>query len=184
MNFSQHWQLEGKHAILGASQHAWINYSEDKMTERYLNMKSVERGTELHALAAQLIKNRVKLEKKKLTLNMYVNDAIGFGMSPEVLLRYSDIAFGTADAILYDERKKMLRIHDLKTGKTPASMDQLHIYMAFFCGEYRLKPDEIKSELRIYQNDEIKVDIPDPEEIQRIMDQADRFTKLIQKMEE
>ena len=76
-------------------------------------------------------------------------------MTPEQVLFYSVNAFGTADAIAFDERSKLLRIHDLKTGVTPASMAQLHVYAALFCLEYDKPPFEIKYDLRIYQNDEI-----------------------------
>ena len=47
-------------------------------------------------------------------------------MTPEQILYYSDNCFGTADAILF--RNNFLRIHDLKTGKIPAHMEQLEIY--------------------------------------------------------
>ena len=100
-------------------------------------------------LRAQCIMLNQKLPKSKQTLNMYVNDAIGFKMTPEQILYYSDNCFGTADAILF--RNNFLRIHDLKTGKIPAHMEQLEIYAALFCLEYKVKPADIEMELRIYQ---------------------------------
>lgn len=157
MNFNEHWNLQGKHAFLGASKYHWINYSHDKLIQSYLNFQAVERGTELHELAAKMINMGIKAQKTKQTFNMYVNDAIGFGMSPEVVLYYSDNCFGTTDAIRWDEKKRFLRIHDLKTGVTPAHMEQLEIYAALFCLEYHVDPMTIKIELRLYQNDEILV---------------------------
>ena len=87
---------------------------------------------------------------------MYVNDAIGFKLRPEQILYYSPNCFGTADAI--DLRGDLLRIHDLKTGKVPAHIEQLMIYAALFCLEYGIKPSDIDTELRIYQGDDILVE--------------------------
>lgn len=121
-----------------------------------------------------MIQLGIKPQKTKQTFNMYVNDAIGFGMSPEVVLYYSDNCFGTTDAIRWDEKHRFLRIHDLKTGVTPAHMEQLEIYAALFCLEYRMDPLTIKFELRLYQNNEIIIcnEETDPEinqTIKRIM---------------
>lgn len=135
------------------------------------------RGTELHDLASRLIKLKQKLPRSKKTINMYVNDAIGFQMEPEQVLYYSENAFGTADAISFRDNK--LRIHDLKTGNIPAHMEQLMIYAAYFCLEYKIKPGEIEMELRIYQNDEIIVHNPTAEEILPIMDSIIRFDNII-----
>lgn len=122
-----------------------------------MNYQAVERGTQLHALAADMITMGIKAQRTKQTFNMYVNDAIGFGMAPEVVLYYSDNCFGTTDAIRWDDKKRFLRIHDLKTGVTPAHMEQLEIYAALFCLEYHVDPLTIKLELRLYQSDEIIV---------------------------
>jgi hypothetical protein len=157
MKFNTHYNLQGKHAFLGASKWNWINYDEDKLITTYQNFEAVERGTRLHALAASMITEGVKAQRSKQTLNMYVNDAIGFRMNPEVVLYYSDNVFGTTDAIRYDEKKKFLRIHDLKTGVTPAHMEQLMIYAALFCLEYHIDPMSISMELRIYQNNDILI---------------------------
>ena len=109
-----------------------------------------------------------------------MNDAIGFRMVPEQILYYSDNCFGTADAIIF--KNNFLRIHDLKTGIIPAHMEQLRIYAALFCLEYKVKPGEIDMELRIYQNDEIIVDIPTAEDIAPIMDRIVVSDKIITKM--
>jgi hypothetical protein len=189
MNFNEHSDLEGQHAFLGASQYHWLNYDEDKLTEVYRNFKARQRGTELHDFAKTCIKLKQRLPRSKQTLNMYVNDAIGYRMVPEQVLVYSDNAYGTCDAICF--KKDLLRIHDLKTGITPASMNQLMIYMALFCLEYSMKPTDFQAELRIYQNNEIifcnnesEPELPDI--IAHIMDKIIFFDKKINelKMEE
>ena len=177
MDFNRHLYLEGKHAYLSASKYHWIRYSEEKLIDNFLNMRAARRGTELHNLASELIRLGVKLPNNKQTLNHYVNDAIGYRMTPEQTLVYSDNAFGTADAIAF--RKNKLRIHDLKTGITPASPEQLEIYAAFFCLEYGVKPFEIDIELRIYQNDECLIFDPDRDSIFHIMDRVVTFDKII-----
>ena len=79
---------------------------------------------------------------------MYVNDAIGFRMRPEQPLFYSENCFGTADAISFDEKKKYLRIHDLKTGVGKVKLDQLLIYASLFCLEYNFKPGDMIFDLK------------------------------------
>ena len=125
MNFNKHSKLEGQHAFLGASKYHWIRYSEEKLAESYSNFLATQKGTMLHEFAAQCIRLGQKLPKSHKTLNMYVNDAVGFKMVPEQLLYYSDNCFGTADSIVF--RNGLLRIHDLKTGTTPTHMEQLEI---------------------------------------------------------
>lgn len=141
---------------------------------------AAQRGTELHTLAHQLIRLGVKLPANKKTLNMYVNDAIGHRLTPEQILHYSDNCYGTADAIGF--RRNRLRVHDLKTGLNEASMHQLEVYVALFCLEYRFKPFEIETELRIYQNDEVVVSEPDPDEIMHIMDKIITFDRRISEL--
>ena len=180
MNFNDHSRLEGQHALLGASTYNWINYDEDRLMTYYRNMLAKQKGTELHEFAAQCIKLNQKLPKSQKTLNMYVNDAIGYGMQPEQVLYYSDICFGTTDAISF--RNNLLRIHDLKTGATPAHMEQLMIYAALFCLEYSRKPSDIEMELRIYQDNNVVVCVPEPEVIMDIIQKIISFDKIINKM--
>ena len=181
MNFNKHFNLEGQHAFLGASKFHWINYTDDKLTEAYKRFTAAQRGTELHEFAAQCIRLKQRLRGNKTTLAMYVNDAIGFRMTPEQVLYYSDNCFGTADAISF--RDNFLRIHDLKTGVTKTHMEQLLVYTALFCLEYRVKPYELDGvELRIYQNDEILVHNPEVDEIVPIIDKIKTFDKLIEKI--
>ena len=182
MNFNRHSNLVGQHAFLGASKYHWINYDDEKVAESYLKFLAVQKGTILHEFAAQCITLGQKLPKSRKTLNMYVNDAIGFKMTPEQILYYSDNCFGTADAISF--RDSFLRIHDLKTGAIPAKMEQLKIYAALFCLEYKIKPGEIGMELRIYQNDEVAYHEPKADEIAPIMDRIITSDKIISKIRE
>lgn len=180
MNFNNHLNLEGQHAFLGASKYHWINYDESKVAESYTKFLATRKGTVLHDFAAQCIKLGQKLPKSKKTLNMYVNDAIGFKMIPEQVLFYSENCFGTTDSISF--RNRLLRIHDLKTGVIPAHMEQLEIYAALFCLEYKIKPADIDIELRIYQHDEILYHTPTAEDIVPIIDKIITFDKVITKL--
>lgn len=181
MNFNEHYQVKGMHAFLGASKWHWINYDIEKLKSAYLNFLTVQRGTELHEFAADAIRLGIKLPGSKKTLNMYVNDAIGFRMTPEQVLYYSPNCFGTADSISF--RKNMLRIHDLKTGRVPAHFEQLEIYVSLFCLEYKFKPSDIGIELRIYQNDDILQHIPEEDKINAIMNKIVEFDKAIDEFE-
>lgn len=182
MNFNSHKNLEGQHAFLSASNYSWINYSEGKVADAYAKWRAAQKGTLLHAFAAQCIILGQKLPRSEKTLNMYVNDAIGYKMTPEQVLYYSPNCFGTADTISF--RNNFLRIHDLKTGETPAKMEQLMIYAALFCLEYDYKPQDIQMELRIYQSDEVLVHNPTIEDIFPIMDRIVTFDKIINSMKE
>lgn len=178
MNFNKHYDLVGEHAFLSASKYHWTNYDPDKVSAAYLKYLAVQKGTELHDFARRCIELKERLPKSKKSLNCYVNDAIGFRMKPEQVLYYSSNAFGTADTISF--RDKLLRIHDLKTGVSPVSMRQLEIYAAYFCLEYKIDPEEIDIELRIYQLDEVIIHKPAPEDIRRIMIKTVEFDKIIQ----
>lgn len=180
MNFNNHSSYEGKHAFLGASTYHWINYDENKLIDTYTRRLAAQRGTELHEFAAQCIRLGQKLPRSHKTLNLYVNDAIGYKMIPEQILYYSDNCFGTADAIIF--RNKLLRIHDYKSGVTPANMNQLLVYTAIFCLEYKYKPSDIDVELRIYQGDEILYCKPTVEDILPIIDKIITFDKIINKI--
>ena len=140
------------------------------------------KGTEMHELAAMLIKQHVRLPEEGKTFDMYVNDAIYYDLQPEQKLYYSDNCFGTADAISFDERDYFLRIHDLKTGVNPASLHQLEIYAALFFLEYDLPVNEVEMELRIYQNNDILQSNPTVVDIAPIMDKIVTFDKLIEQI--
>lgn len=180
MIFNQHSSLEGLHAPFSASQYHWLRYDDEKAIEIYRNKKASEMGTKLHAWAKETIDLGIKQPRSKKTIYSYVNDAIGYQMNTEVVLFYSERFFGTADAISF--KNGLLRIHDLKTGRIPAHMDQLLIYAALFCLEYKVKPGEIKYELRIYQNDNVEVFCPTAEDVAPVIDKIIHLDKLFQSL--
>lgn len=183
MNFNQHYALTGKHALLGASQHAWLNYTPEKMQTTYFNMLKKEKGTELHALASSCIVNRIKVASLKKALNLFINDAIGFRMDSEVVLYYSDNCFGTADAIKFEDGE--LRIHDLKTGERPVTnFGQLDIYAALFCLEYSVDPKQISIVERLYQGREWHESQPDAVDIASIMEKIKEFDALVDELKQ
>ena len=180
MNFNKHFNVEGLHAFLSASKYHWVNYDEEKLATSFNRYQAAQMGTRLHEFACECIRLGIKLPKTKKTLNMYVNDSIGFKMETEQILYYSENCFGTADSISF--KNNFLRIHDLKTGVNPSSVTQLEIYTALFCLEYDVNPNEIEIELRLYQNDEIVIHIPLIEDILYIMEKIIRFDKEIDKL--
>lgn len=205
MIFNDHSKLEGQHAFLGASTYHWLRWDDENLEKRYYGQFAQTIGTALHELAKDLIQNRIKLaknDKKIIDITLgklmiprgaydseeilidllpFVNDAIGFRMTPEVILYYSLSCFGTTDAIAFDEFNKILRIHDYKSGITPAKMDQLMIYAALFCLEYKKNPFDFATELRMYQNGEVITLIPEPTEIEGVMNLIVSKNKLILK---
>ena len=184
MKFYDHKNLAGLHAPFTASQSSWLRYDDDKVIEVYEHKKAAAMGTRLHAWAAETISLGLKQPKTKKTICAYVNDAIGFKMDTEVVLFYSERFFGTADAICF--RNGMLRIHDLKTGKVgkiEEHMEQLEVYTALFCLEYKVRPGDIQIELRVYKNDEVISWNPTAEDIVPIMDKIVHLDKLLQKID-
>lgn len=209
MQWNKHSDLEGKHAFLSASKHYWLGYSEERLITSFQNENRKELGTVLHAFAAANIENCITMPKSNRdmikmikifmlgqkssrdlidaltylplividTLRAYINDAIGFKMKPEVVLFYSKYCFGTADTISF--RNKLLRIHDFKSGDIAASMDQVMIYAALFCLEYKINPADIKIELRIYQGGEVKMYEPTAVEISDIGNHIIESDKII-----
>ena len=158
-------------------------YDDEKAIEVYLNKKASEMGTRLHQWAKDTIDLGIRQPRSKKTIYAYVNDAIGYKMNTEVVLFYSERFFGTADAISF--KNGVLRIHDLKTGKRPVHMEQLEIYAALFCLEYRIKPSTINTELRLYQNNEIIYHNPKTDELLPIMDKivtTDKFMNTIKEV--
>ena len=95
MIFNNHSNLAGQHAFLGASKYHWLNYTDEKLADTYIRQQATQRGTILHDFAAQCITLGQKLPRSTKTLNMYVNDAIGFKLTPEqvLLFRYSRCYF-------------------------------------------------------------------------------------------
>jgi hypothetical protein len=179
MSFNRNTRLVGQHAFLSPSNYHWLDYDAEKLRASFFNKQQARRGDEEHAYAQKAIDLRIKQAEIPTTLNMYINDAIGFRMEAEIPLYYSDDCFGTCDAIGF--RDNTLRISDLKTGITPASMKQLLIYAGIFFFEYRevAKPANTRVILRIYQNDVIEELEPDPAEIMRTMSQIRAQAALI-----
>lgn len=176
---------EGSHAPFAASSYSWLNYDGDKALKYYISLMTKRRGTEFHEFAKYCIKLRMPLklvrgDDVRCTVARYVNDAIKYDMRPEQLVFYSRNFFGTADAIMFDEQKSLLRIHDLKTGLTPAKLDQLLIYDALFCLEYNYNPDDIEHVVCIYQNNDTLDDNPTGEMIRPIMDKIITFDQIIE----
>lgn len=209
IKWNDHKLLEGKHALMGGSNWHWLNWTDENFESRYYSKYATDMGTAIHALASDCIKSRTKLNKgdkhlidialykagipasafdtEAILLNLmpFVNDAIGYRMDSEIILYYSFWCFGTADAIGYYEKEKILRIYDLKTGTIPAHMEQLMIYTAMFCLEYHISPKTIKTfDLRIYQNMEIVEYKPNPEDIENIMNIIAKRSKQIQNFRE
>ena len=184
MKFYDHRNLNGLHAPFTASQSTWLRYDDEKAAEVYSNMKAAKMGTRLHEWAAETIKLGLKQPKSKKTIYAYINDAIGYKMEPEIVLFYSERFFGTADAICF--RNGVLRIHDLKTGKIgkiESHMEQVEVYAALFCLEYKVRPSDIKIELRIYKNDEVIVWNPTEEVIVPIMEKIIHLDKLLEEID-
>lgn len=206
MIFNKHLELEGRHAILSPSKPYWMNYDDESLKKYYISCFATEIGTLTHEYACDRIRFRMPLDPEneeakngllmhlmkngipfrvidldRIFYNMvpYVNDGIGFKMECEVKLKYSDLCFGTADAICV--RRNQLRIHDLKTGTTPAHMEQLLTYAALFFHEYKrdYRPSTMKTELRIYQNQDILTHHPTTEEIRAAMDRIVHDDKVL-----
>lgn len=111
------------------------------------------------------------------TVRMYVNDGVTYRMTPEQELYFSEYFYGTTDSISFNNDK--LRIHDLKTGLRPAHIEQLLVYAALFCLEYKIDPQKIDMDLRVYQFGEINDYTPNAEEITEIMDKIKDSNMII-----
>lgn len=176
MRFKKHLRLEGEHAFLSPSNYHWINYSDQRLEDRWFTARAAMYGSLQHEYARQEIEAG-RLSDHPGSLGMFINDAIHYRMVPEQVLYYSENCFGTADAIAY--RRKKLRIHDLKTGVIKGSIHQLEVYDALFCLEYDVDPYDISHELRIYQDDQVNIWEADPDDIMYIMEKIQRFDKMI-----
>lgn len=208
MIFNKHSELEGRHAILSPSKHYWLNYDDEALIKNYISSYATEVGTLVHEYACDRIRFRLPMDaesdeaKNSLLMHLlkngipfkaidldrifynlvpYVNDCIGYKMESEVILKYSDLCFGTADAI--GVRRNWLRIHDLKTGVSPSSMDQLLCYAGLFFLEYKrdYRPQTMKVELRIYKNQEVLISQPNSEEIKSVMEKIVHGNAVIMK---
>lgn len=164
MMFNHHEELRGKHATLSPSKYYWVDYTPERLREYFGRLHAVEEGIDTHDFARRCIERGVKLPKRKKTLNMYVNDSINLGLTPEQVLYYSSDCFGTADAIGFQDG--VLYIFDLKTGTSSADMRQLLIYAALFCMEYPREWSAVSEVvLRIYQNKTFREERPTKEKV-------------------
>lgn len=154
--WNNHKELEGRHAVLSASKYSWIRYDLEKFEDTYRESVAATLGTRLHELAKEHILLGIPMEKTEKTLNKYINDCIGMRMKPEQVIAFNGLAFGTADAIRFDDKTNTLYVFDLKTGRHQAKFDQLLIYCVYFALEYGYRLGELNYVLRIYQNDEVR----------------------------
>lgn len=182
MIFGQHSNLKGNHAFLSPSNNSLWNATDEHLIELWRSARAIELGTAYHAWAERTINLGIKQQRSHQTLYEYVNDAIGYRMKPEQVLYYTDNCFGTTDAISFEN--DILRIHDLKTGKSPAHMEQLIRYAALFCLEHNIKPGGIKTILRLYQNDEIIEMRAESTDILPVMDQMIRWNKIVEQLKD
>ena len=72
MQWNDHSRLVGQHAFLGASKYHWLNYDTQRLVDAFMSCQAKEKGTRLHAFAAECINLKQKLPKSKKTLNAYV----------------------------------------------------------------------------------------------------------------
>lgn len=179
MRFNKHLNLRGEHAFLSPSSYHWINYTPNRLAERWTTARASSYGVFMHEYAQTEI-NAGRLSEHAGTLGMYINDAIRYRMTTEQVLFFSENCFGTADAIAF--RYNTLRIADLKTGVIKGSVHQLEVYAALFCLEYDKDPFTIKIELRVYQDDDVIVYDADPEDIMFIMEKIQEFDKQINQL--
>lgn len=186
MRFNKHSSLEGTHAKFSASKPAWVNWADDKLEHALEYDDAAAKGTRLHELARRAINDGIKLstdpehmtEPYQATVARYANECIDLGMRAEVVLRYSDSFYGTADAIGY--RPGLLQISDLKTGVNKVSPVQLYIYAAYFFLEYGIPPLQVRVILRIYQNGEVLTIEADVEYILHLMGRITYIEERIQ----
>lgn len=187
MIFNKHFSNPNNHAFLSASKYHWIGYDEDKLLRAYEQAEAAARGSRLHALAHDLIREGVMLRESPKTLNMYVNDSIRYRMQPEQLLVVNEFCFGTPDAIGFSEKRLKLRVSDLKTGSSPTSEKQLLVYAAMFCMEYGetldFTPFDLTVELRIYQNNECRLYQVDNMDVVGIIETIKVATRLLRERE-
>ena len=206
MIFQSFSNLDGKHAPFSPSQPYWLSDDEKGIVKRFQAMYASAIGTALHEFARKRIKYGKKLTKADKNsaiidilesgvpksvvdsldfgfifenVQAYVNDAIGFRMTPEVHLYFSENFFGTTDAISFHEKERKLRIADLKTGNTSPHIEQLIVYAALFCLQYKKDPKNFDICLSIYQKNQITEIETTPSDIQEVMDKVVTFDDII-----
>lgn len=202
----------GDHALFSPSQMSWVNdRTEDEIMDRFSRQVAKDIGTIVHEIAKKAIATQTKFSKAAarslITMELvshdiprvafdssilaenfvnYINDAIGYMMIPEKDLYFSEWCYGTADAIQVDEARRVVRIHDLKTGVIPAKFLQLEIYAALLYLDHFpfMDPNDYRTELRIYQGGEILEEYPTAEEIASIMESIQWHSEIMDKYKE
>ena len=160
MIFNKHSELEGRHAILSPSKHYWLNYDDEGLMRNYISSFATDIGTLVHEYASDRIKYRLPIdieneEAKNGLLMHLLKNGIPFRVIDLDRLFYNLVPY-VNDAI----------------GYRMASMDQLLCYAGLFFLEYKrdYRPQTMKVELRIYQNQEVLVNQPSSEEVKAVMD--------------
>ena len=171
-------------AEIGTEIHEWASH-QIILSSKVSGIKEVEKGVKTHIyekymekyskcydpeFGTLLLKHLHYIPGEAfLTTKQFINDSIGFRMESEKRLTVSSMIYGTADAVRYYTKENLLRVSDLKTGKRPAKIEQVFIYAALYCYEYKLKPLNTNFEARIYQNGEIFIEQPSGEDINEIL---------------
>lgn len=185
--------------VLGTELHEFVA-SQIMLGHKVTNVRQIIQGIESYIFTKYKCQEDSKLAVYGMTLlhelknvpkeafdtaRIYINDGIGFRMSVEQPLVYSEFIYGTADTISF--RDNFLRIHDYKSGDRAAKMEQLMGYAALFCLEYVIKPRDIEMELRIYQAGEVVTCNPEVGEIEDICDKiifTDKYATKFKSKEE
>jgi hypothetical protein len=176
-------------AALGTEIHEWSS-AQIKLSNKVSNIKEIEKGVKTHIFekytgtaidyGKMLLQNMDYLPREIYpTVKMFVNDAIGFHMASEQRVEYSDLCWGTSDAIVCIDNN--LFIFDLKTGSRPAKETQLFVYAALFCLQEHTKPNELEIETRIYQNGDALITKPPSDVIYDIMSKIVHLDTVIGK---
>lgn len=177
-------------AELGTEIHEWSS-SQIKLSNKVSSLKEIEKGVKTHIFEKWvkapeyrdiLLKNIDYLPDEVYpTVKMFINDCIGYRMESEKKVSYSNLFWGTSDAIKFEKNKLM--VFDLKTGSKPAKESQVFVYAALYFLENHLKPDKVDIETRLYQNAEIRTTVPDPGDISAIMQKIVHLDSLATKFD-
>lgn len=178
LELNEHPEISDLHAPFSPSQNYWLNYDRKKLLEFWKNRKAQQIGTDVHSFAAEQLRQEYYFRENNLPysnrhshrdiFSLFLNHSMDNWMQPEVAVKYSDICWGHADSLAFNLKKRTLYINDLKTGKHPAPMDQLEIYAAIFYAEYKpilqfqhgIDLNDCRTELRIFQNNEVILEEP------------------------
>ena len=185
-------------AEIGTEIHEWASH-QIILSSKASGFREVEKGVKTHIYEKYLVDSSKcydpefgELLLKHLryipgeafvTTKEFINDSIGFRMASEKKLTLSDKCYGTADAVRYYVKENLLRVSDLKTGRRPAKIEQVFIYLALYCYEYNLEPLKTNFEARIYQNAEIYIEQPSGEDINDILQNILHKNEVLAKFE-